>query len=388
MKKLLFLFVLCLCRNFFVSAQITLNYSDYPVSVLGTDSLKVTTYRSTFPPLVPATAGMWDLSSVTDSVPDFFNYRVVTDTPYQYADSSYVFYFFGLPFNYSTYNSISATGAFCNGEKVGDTSYSISLFTGGVSDSLFVESQSVLFSSNCMKISLPSRYNDVWTSHYQFDLNYQLSCSFFSLNHAPGIVRSFVTERDTVTGWGQVRVKDHSGAPSAWWDVLQVERTIITRDSFYLNGTLMPNTILTTFGLVQGSSDTTYEQCYYRKGEVTPLARVAFRDANFTTPYKATTHVQRLVPSGVPTLSGKAVFQVFPNPVATGVVSVVLPYISSEFTYRLCDGTGRQMAQGEIECTGNRANIKLPAQLPTGEYFFQVMEEGRQVYATQLQIAR
>src|SRR5947209_297221 len=68
-------------------AQITLDHTGYPTSVLGTDSLKVTTAASSFPPLSPSTGGMWDLSAVMDSTPVFFAYRVQGIASYQYADS-------------------------------------------------------------------------------------------------------------------------------------------------------------------------------------------------------------------------------------------------------------------------------------------------------------
>jgi hypothetical protein len=86
----------------------------------------------------------------------------------------------------------------------------------------------------------------------------------------------------------------------------------------------MPAPILGLFMLTQGHKDTIRQQNYYRVGEVTPLAKVDFRDDAFTQPYKATTHMQRLLPIGVDMPVSAEAINVFPNP-ASHMLSVDIP---------------------------------------------------------------
>ena len=72
MKKSI-LFCAGLLLAFGGHAQITLISSGYPSSLIGTDTLKVTTAASAFPSLIHATSGSWDLSAVTDSTPVLYD---------------------------------------------------------------------------------------------------------------------------------------------------------------------------------------------------------------------------------------------------------------------------------------------------------------------------
>ena len=351
--------------------QITLNAADYPASVLGTDTLKMTAAHTAFPPLAPMTTGSWDMSVVSDSLPLFFTSRVATDTPFLFADSllklSYLNSFvFIKPVYYFDTNSLDEFGF-----GTIDTSYSLAYLTTVITDSLIFPAQQVIYTVPEKVMGFPVNYGDVWGSSYVYDVNYQLSYSFYSYDHAPGYIRSYVTDTERVTGWGKMRVKDITGSPSAWWNVLQVERMKVKRDSFFLNSAPMPNALLTTFSITQGVADTTYEQLYYRIGEVTPLARVEFKDAAFTQPYSATTHVQRLIPYGVEEVANDKNLSVFPNPVKGHTVSVVTSGLSGALSYRLTDAGGKLAAEGSVNISNNHGIISLSGEI-AGSYFLQL----------------
>ena len=103
-----------------LSAQITIYNTSFPFGVPGNDSLMVTTYNSTIPLLSPAVGAMWDLSTVTDSAPVFFQYRI-PEPVYTFADSDQFNLFgFGYQGNVEqtiTVGSFSAQGILTSGGK-------------------------------------------------------------------------------------------------------------------------------------------------------------------------------------------------------------------------------------------------------------------------------
>ena len=367
------------------SAQITLTQSAFPPSVLGADSLKVSTYNAVFPVLNEGAGNTWDLSTVTDSTPVFFAYRLPT-TSYQFADSNY-YNLFSFAYEGSVQSSIFTTDIVDHGVNVRDSEYNIAFMTTSAFDSFIIPNQHILYSSPHTRVVLPATYNSAWAPSYHKDLLFELSVAFYSYNHAPGISRKYISEQDTITGWGKMRVKDIGGNPSIYWDVLQVRTTTITTDSFFLNGGPMPGTILLLFNLIQGTSDTTYVQNYYRLGEVTPLASVRFKDAAYTQPYRATAHVQRLTPPQTSIENTEyAQFATYPNPVTGDNISVTFP-VNGITKYTLTDMQGRNIVHGQLDITNQQGKIKLPATVRQGVHMLQ-LGNSRHNSSTQIEIIR
>ena len=386
MRQLCLLLVFEALFTINLTAQISLDSLSYPESEIGTDSLKVTTSASPFPSLTPMAGGMWDLSVVTDSTPIFFNYRVASAS-YQFADSN--LYNFSL-FKYlgNEQWSIRNLGMFLYGINILKTNYSISSITGGGLDSFIIPQQNMMFSNPCIQIAFPTTMGTSWSSTYYSDLEFKLTYLMGGDTSAPGIVRRYTTEKDTVTGWGKMRIKNAAGGVSDAFDVLQVERRITHTDSFFLNGAPFSSTMLTFFSVTQGQKDTIYEQNYYRQSEVTPLAQVEFRDAAYTQPYKATTHVQRLQNVGVKNIPVNTNIHVYPNPVCDHSVYINLPSGGGKWKYELADITSRIVAKDAIDNRVNPAIISLPATLVKGNYYLKLLNDGLQVAVSSLEIAQ
>jgi len=384
MKNILWILAPVLVANN-LHAQITLSQSSYPLSVVGADSLKVTTVSSSFPALAATTDGMWDMSGVTDSVPVFFAYRVPA-SPYQFADSN-MYNFAGFSYQGNVQSSITSDGIFEYGINIPRTAYSISILTGGGTDSFIIPAQAMLFTAPRAKIEFPTTYNTSWSSAYQSDLDFQLTYLMEGDTLAPGIVRSYTTEKDSVTGWGKMSIKDASGSPSAFLNVLQVQTMIIHTDSFFLKGIPISGPLLILLNVTQGQQDTIYEQNYYRPGEVTALAQVEFRDAAYTQPYKATTLVQQLQDVSVPGVAGKTDIAIYPNPVTEGVVYIKLPS-SGAWDYELVGEDGRKVLAGSLSAQDNLAKIVIPATVIPGVYNLQLNSGGKAISTTLLGIVK
>jgi len=325
------------------------------------------------------------MSGVTDSVPVFFAYRVPA-SPYQFADSN-MYNFAGFSYQGNVQSSITSDGIFEYGINIPRTAYSISILTGGGTDSFIIPAQAMLFTAPRAKIEFPATYNTSWSSAYQSDLDFQLTYLMEGDTLAPGIVRSYTTEKDSVTGWGKMSIKDASGSPSAFLNVLQVQTMIIHTDSFFLKGIPISGPLLILLNVTQGQQDTIYEQNYYRPGEVTALAQVEFRDAAYTQPYKATTLVQQLQDVSVPGVAGKTDIAIYPNPVTEGVVYIKLPS-SGAWDYELVGEDGRKVLAGSLSAQDNLAKIVIPATVIPGVYNLQMNSGGKAISTTLLGIVK
>ena len=359
---------LFLCLTLFLTmpaaAQITLTAADYPAVFTGTDSIKVTVSASPFPALVTGGGNMWDMTINTDSVPVLHNYHVPA-AGFQYADSA-VYSLFSFAFPGKTIRTQLMSGHAEEGWIVGDTTYSISPLTAYPYDSLFIPAQTDFYSVQRNILIYPATDASSWSSSFFVDLQFELSMAFPAYNHAPGYRRSYVQENCFVTGWGQMRINDANGNPGEYLDVLQVQVRRITTDSFFLNGVPMAPSVLPVFNVYQGMADTVYEHNYYRKGEITPLANVRFKDAIYTQPVMARKHVQRLMRVGVADVPTTKEVKVYPQPLTGKELMISIP--PGRYAYTLYDMKGINVASGVVSATNNTCKFALPESIAAGQY--------------------
>lgn len=383
MKNSLLLLFCMICAAHYSLAQITLTQSSYPVSVIGTDSLKKTAHNSSFPVLTAVAGGSWDMSITTDTIPFAFRY-IVSAAPAQFADSNN-YSFAGFGYQGNVQSSITLGGIISYGIKIIGAAFDLAPITTSPGDTLFIPSQNSIYSSSQNAILFPATFNRSWTSSYNFDLIYELTYMALTLNHTPGIYRKHITQKDTVSGWGKMRIKDANNIPAAYFDVLQVQTTTYITDSIYLNNTPAPGLLLLALNLTQGKQDTIYEQSYYRYGEVTPLARVRFKDAACTQPVTAYTHVQRLMPAAVKDADPSLKVNVYPNPITGNVFSVDITG-GGHYTYRVKNILGSIVQSGELK--NNHAEIVLQASLSQGIYYLDLQDRGNFLCTKMITISR
>lgn len=368
-------------------AQVILTQSSYPASVIGTDSVKTTTYTSVFPALSAMVGGLCDMSITTDSVPVFYNARITAVAPYHFAYKN-TYRLSGFSYFGETQLSTESPGINEYGIRVEKTKYSLFTITSGLTDSLIIEDQMMLYTTPRTVIAFPAAYTGSWSSNCSADLHIQLSMAAYGLDHAPGIIRKYTTQKDTVTGWGKMRVKDATGVPSIYLNVLQVTTVTTTVDSYFVNGAPISNLALFKLNLIQGTTTTTYQQNYYRPQEVTPLAEVTFSDASYSQAKSARTHVQRLKDVGVAQVANTQRINIYPNPVRGNAVMLDLPASAgNEWTYELLSNTGSVITSGVITNNGTRYELQLPESIPGGLYHAR-FTNGTQIYSTSIDIIR
>jgi len=360
---------LCLC-------QVTLNASDYPPVLTGIDTLRITTAASLFPAFSTSTPGMWDMTLTTDSS-GLISLVRKDAIGYDFGDS--LLKTIGL-FGYSSLRlgSVAGSALFTVGQISEYTSFSLTTMTMGPTDTFYILDQASTYSSPIREIAFPATNSSSWNSAGFVDIAFELSVATYFYLHEPGYMRTYTEHSDVVTNWGKMRVRDASGAPSPYIDVLQVQTTTITTDSAFLSGGPMPGHIQLLLGITQGKKDTVYSQSYYRVGEVTPLAYVEFTDETFSHAIRAKTHMQRLT-TNVAAVSPEPAVMIFPNPAST---TVNVTDDSGVFTqYEITDIAGRLVHKGNFPHKKHH-QVLLPTGIRNGYYNMRLSTDSGKMLVT------
>jgi len=358
-----------------LAAQITLISTDYPTVLTGVDSLKVTTYNSSYPALTPASGGMWDMTVITDSIVDLLSYRVLSDG-YSFSDSVTFDEIGSFKFNKTTLYEMNSLGLYEMGFKVEKNAHDLFPLTAEFGDSLFILNGISSRTVGLFKLNHPTAFLDNSLGLSSYNINYELSYAVMGYVHEPGVKRTYSSRRDTVRGWGKMRLREQTGMPSEWIDVLQVHEVEVNTDSFFLSGLPLSAPLQVMLGITQGKSDTTYLQQYYRKAEVRPLASVYYKDAGYTQPYKAVVHRQRLPQASLaikaPVISTGVIF---PNPVCNNGTIKIEGQFSGTTYWSITNAWGKVVVSGTKVTSDNIMSIVLPADIVSGNYLISLIPD-------------
>jgi hypothetical protein len=382
MKKLLLPLSLGLLVAASASAQITLTQASFTsASTSGADTLYNTATNPTYPALTADAGGNLDFKNATSNNNSSLLYRVAGTAGSQWADST-TLSFSGFAYKAKLESSLSVTGYVENGEHIDRVAYSLqgAMIPGTIAaDSIVIKNQDIAFSAPRTRLAFPSTLNTKWASTYNFDFNFGLTFTALGYSNAAGIVRAFVTEKDTVIGYGKASVRTSNGNGSAFIDVLQVESVTSTVDSFYINGTPASSLLLSGFHASQGQTIITKEQNYFRAGELTPLVHITYDPTN-TTPATSQTQAARLPVSIMETELTRTI-NVYPNPVTSHTVFVSgAPANFGGWNYELQNINGQSMTKGAIQLNANqnKAGINLPGAIAPGTYFLHLYNNAAQ----------
>jgi hypothetical protein len=357
-------------------AQITLTNTGY--TTVGTDTLTMLATGSTSGPTVmdslgiPASNKSWDVSMVPSTGLSFYDKNQFPNPPFPTADYAHVAtYSFSSSLSYATnmFIKMDNAGILRLGQnKYNRDAISIGAQTGNSNDSLIFPVQTIPHTATGIELAFPATMNSNWTSSYGTTTRFNLTLTAFGLNNTPGERRSFFTYKDSVVGWGQMRVRNfRNNQRSAWIPVLQVREYVSTRDSFFLGGAPAPAILLGAFGLSQGQISNSYRMKYYRVGEQYPLVQTQYDNPSFAgAPTQAEANMMRLPnAAAVTSVAGLGAIRVFPNPVRDGILHIEGYQHAGAVQYALFTVTGQILQAGELPASGT---LTLPAGLSAGTY--------------------
>jgi len=379
------------------SAQLLLTQSSFPAtttwgaSTAGIGDSVATSYTSTGLPtnLGSRTAGaIWNFSGMSYYTTDTSAVIHSVYTGFSYQD--FALHIIAKPYLYFDARSlmnINTSGLTKFGEKLDGRGYSLTAATGGPTDSLIFPQQVDTFSAVQTKMPFPATFNTVWSSTYNSTVKFTLSVAALSYNHTPCTAKLFVTEKDSVIGYGKVVVKRIDNQFSDSISALEVKVTYHEVDSFYINGAVASSVILNQFGLTQGQTvNSTNEYRYMRANETTPLADVFYTDNTFSTVGQVYIHTQRIpLYTAVPVVTAQNSINVYPNPVIDRAFTMHIPSALQGAVYRVVNIAGQIVTADIINTTGE-VSVQLPANAITGMYYLQIFHNGNAITTKALEV--
>jgi Secretion system C-terminal sorting domain len=203
-------------------------------------------------------------------------------------------------------------------------------------------------------------------------VNFTLNVPAFALNYVPCQMVYREYRKDSVVGYGTMRVYTPNGA-SAPYDVLMNKVTTYSVDSFYVGGAPAPPAIQNAFGIAQGQK--TGVRNFYnfmRKGNYNYIARAYYAtDTTFTTLDIGFTCADNVAPTSI-TENTTNQFSTFAYPNPSTQADVHLKLLGSTFAkfkhYTITNQVGATVHTEKINNTADE--LILPtSNFAKGTYF-------------------
>jgi hypothetical protein len=197
--------------------------------------------------------------------------------------------------------------------------FSLYNYFGNHKDSLFIPLDNEYFRIN--RITFPTASHSVYKAKAVKVLKFNITIDTLKMYKAPGTKRTIYNVKDTVAGWGALRIPSPPFTSSIPYKVLLVRRKLISVDSFYVNGKPMDPILMLALGMQQAVKTTDYKEFFYRTGSPDPLMTISFgTDSTFKTPvavlYSADSIKTGIAVEGLQSID----FKLFPNPSNSGII--------------------------------------------------------------------
>ena len=199
------------------------------------------------------------------------------------------------------------------GEYISGQNFSLYNYFSNTKDSLYVPKQSDYCRLNIL--NFPTKAKSVHKKNSVRSLTFSITVTSEGYKKAPGVKNTYFSVKDTVMGWGSLRVPstDKNSIP---YDVLLIKRKTITIDSVFINKKVPMPIYLTALGIIQGKKTTTYEQFFYRAGFVNPIMAINYGNDSTCTNPTTIFYITDSIKSGV-RLDANSIeenLSIYPNP--------------------------------------------------------------------------
>jgi hypothetical protein len=387
--------VLLLTSNVLWSqAPITLNYADFPVAA------GVYNYNQLSGANVPSPAlganQNWNYAALTSTDSQTSTYWEEVDPFYTAEGIDIYVYFFkqlspALALGFRTFSELDLNeeGFAEEGIYVEEQSYPLGALTGNNSDNLSFPLQEFILNAPRQIMQFPMTAGSAWESSSRRAYNFTLKVTAFGLNNTPGQLISTFVRKDSVAGWGKLRVYTPNG-PSVPYDVLMSRTVQFSVDSFFLGGAPAPPALLNAFSVSQGQqADVSHQYNFYRAGNLNYLLRINYgSDNTFTTPENVFVNTDNLSadPSSAGDLNVATYSTVlFPNPSNGQRINLFIQGKTvAEASYTLTDLSGKTVQSGQAQpLSGNTLSFSVASELPAGTYILNVHDTANQLIAAE-----
>jgi Secretion system C-terminal sorting domain len=394
MKKNLLVVLGTIAFSMSITAQITVQSTDFTLSATGKDSV-VSKLMKRVGITLPSRGNnqTWDFSSVRDSTTDIYYSGGITQPattrPSVFSSATLetnrfsYFQNFGIPTR--SYYMLNTTGYSLIGDSIGFSRFPLLALTGNTADSL-------TFPAASRKRSTPERLHvfpitstssNTTTSNYT--TNFLLKASVFGLNNTPGYQSHTNIEKDTTLGWGTLKLRNPATGGVLNFNVLLQLKTIIGIDSFYLAGQPAPGALLTQFGLQQGQKDTFSIFSFIGLGFKAPHMSIE-TNGNQTQvgrAFRAILPNLGLLSPTRETNDYTVATKVFPNPTSQGITFEFDKKSSADWQIMIYNSVGQIVKWHRVSATMGTISerVNLDASMITGQYFYNIIDENSLIRA-------
>ena len=371
-------------------AQITLRREDYAVSQTKSDTIRfkdMTQAGIAFPTF--GNNQMWDYSTLKDVSPTIFEAYSIPTTifgapPVAFSNATHgqngalTLGAFSIPLR--GYLLLDTTGQYTLGYATNGSRFSIQALTFNATDSLIFPAASYPYPSARRSQKFPITGNSAWKNDYNATVDFQITYAAAGLNKAPAQRVTAVSTRDTIVGWGTLKMRNPSGGAALNFAVLLRRSDETQIDSFFLNGAPAPPSLLGGFSLMQGG--TSVYSTIYRfigVGFNAPFMFIA------TNSFGGVGNVNRAVlPSLGLTTANREITdyavatKVYPNPAHTeGVNFTFDKTTSANWHLMVYNALGQIITIQQIIAPqgATTTHLALDHNLPTGTYFYNLLDE-------------
>ena len=156
------------------------------------------------------------------------------------------------------------------------------------------------------------------------EYNFTLSYAAAGLVNTPGIRRQYITQKDSIVGWGILKRKSPSGIILSD-SVLLSSRVKTTVDSFFLAGSPAPAALVSALGATQGRIAASSRLSFLQKNRAVATMYFFYPSANFTgTPSVSMEFGDALHTPTTEAPQGDNAIKVYPNPTKGGQITLEL----------------------------------------------------------------
>lgn len=389
MKKHL-CFIVTALLSYLSTAQITVDNINFALSKTTKDS--TVGKRLTISGVIAPTFGAnqtWDYTNLRDSTPDLYYLGYVTEPVA--ANRPRAFDATNLQQDYNTtlgnfvvptrlYSLLNENGYFDFGLSTPDLRFSLQNLTGSPLDSLIFPASNNVFSTVAPRYRFPINYRGAWQSNITHTSNFFLTVTNFGLNSTPCQRVQRVIQRDTVVGWGTLRLRNPSTGAPINFNVLLASTQRITVDSFFINGLPAPTLLIGAFGLRQGQRDTTASMYFCGLGFKAPFLTLVQNGAQtqITAALRAILPNLNLTTSAQDRIDFSIKMKIFPNPAVTeGVTFEFEKSSESNWNIMIYDVAGRIVKLQTIDAAKGLTTFRLPlsSEFSIGTYFYTLSDE-------------
>ena len=237
---------------------------------------------------VPKTGAnqLWDYSNLTKEDIYYIDPYLPPDKPgftdaFCASDKNFEVIAVSRGYFYKEYMYLDDNGYYAKGITLDNQSYFIGDLTMNQNDSMVAPEQSWTYPSVRWAYKFPLTYGDVTVSNFMRATNYTLTLTAFGLSKVPSLKKAYITQNDSILGWGRVVLPGTTGKTSPI-EVLLIKRIVTEIDSFFIGGVPAQKMLLDNFALSQGQKISSYSYYFTRENHKSAILTFGFSDPVFT----------------------------------------------------------------------------------------------------------